>query len=138
LHAGFGGGGRARDGNASRCGEPTYYTAAQSDARFALSVNLTTINNNITTLQGQMTTVTASAATANTTANAALAKSRRDDDGAHCALYGDEPDRSAGAQRGRADALYLALAGGTVTGATTFSAVVTASNGTDIGRASVQ
>jgi hypothetical protein len=76
---------------------PTYYTAAQSDARFALSVNLTTINNNITTLQGQMTTVTASAATANTTANAALPKAGGTMTG-HIALYtGDEPDRSAGA-----------------------------------------
>ncbi len=44
---------------------PTYYTAAQSDARYLLAANLTTIENNISTLQSQMTAVTA-------TANAAL------------------------------------------------------------------
>jgi hypothetical protein len=44
---------------------PTYYTAAQSDARYTLSVNLTTINNEIATLNTGMTAVTA-------TANAAL------------------------------------------------------------------
>jgi hypothetical protein len=44
---------------------PTYYTAAQSDARYTLSVDLTTINSGIATLNSEMTAVTA-------TANAAL------------------------------------------------------------------
>ena len=44
---------------------PTYYTAAQSDARYAIAVNLTSINNSISTLISEMTAVTA-------TANAAL------------------------------------------------------------------
>jgi hypothetical protein len=43
---------------------PTYYTAAQSDARYTLSVNLTTINNEIATLNTEMTAVTATANTA--------------------------------------------------------------------------
>lgn len=45
--------------------EPTYYTAAQSDARYSRTVDLTTINNQLSTLNGEMTAVT-------TTANAAL------------------------------------------------------------------
>jgi len=40
---------------------PAYYTAAQSDARYAMAVNLTTINSDISTLQSQMTSVTTSA-----------------------------------------------------------------------------
>ena len=44
---------------------PTYYTAAQSDARYQLSVDLTSINSAISTLNSEMTAVTA-------TANAAL------------------------------------------------------------------
>jgi hypothetical protein len=47
---------------------PTYYTAAQSDARYAVAVNLTSINNAIATLNSEMTSVTA-------TANAAMPKS---------------------------------------------------------------
>lgn len=46
---------------------PTYYTAAQSDARYLLAVDLTTINSEISTLNTEMTSVT-------TTANAALPK----------------------------------------------------------------
>jgi hypothetical protein len=44
---------------------PTYYTAAESDARYAMTVDLTTINSEIATLNTEMTAVTA-------TANAAL------------------------------------------------------------------
>jgi hypothetical protein len=47
--------------------EPTYYTAAQSDARFQRTVDLTAIDNSISTLNGEMTAVTA-------TADAALPK----------------------------------------------------------------
>jgi hypothetical protein len=46
---------------------PTYYTAAESDARYAMTVNLTTINSEISTLNSEMTSVTS-------TANAALPK----------------------------------------------------------------
>lgn len=47
---------------------PIYYTAAQSDARYTLSVDLTTINTHLSTLDSEMTAVTA-------TANAAMPKS---------------------------------------------------------------
>ncbi len=47
---------------------PTYYTAAQSDARYAVAVDLTSINNAVATLNSEMTAVTA-------TANAAMPKS---------------------------------------------------------------
>ncbi len=43
---------------------PTYYTAAQSDARYAVAVDLTSINNSISTLNSEMTAVTATASTA--------------------------------------------------------------------------
>jgi hypothetical protein len=47
--------------------QPFYYTAAQSDARYQLSIDLTTINNHLALLDTEMTAVT-------TTANAALPK----------------------------------------------------------------
>jgi hypothetical protein len=47
---------------------PTYYTAAQSDARFLLAADLTSINTQLSTLNSEMTAVTA-------TANAAMPKS---------------------------------------------------------------
>ncbi|HXC98801.1 MAG TPA: hypothetical protein VN048_05625 [Verrucomicrobiae bacterium] len=46
---------------------PTYYTAAQSDARYSLTVDLTAINSHLTTLDSEVSAVT-------TTANAALPK----------------------------------------------------------------
>ncbi|MDB6022618.1 MAG: hypothetical protein JWQ04_2475, partial [Pedosphaera sp.] len=46
---------------------PTYYTAAQSDARFLLGADLTTINTHLATLDSEMTGVV-------TTANAAMPK----------------------------------------------------------------
>ena len=46
---------------------PIYFTAAQSDARYARSVDLTSINTSISTLNSEMTAVTA-------TANAAMPK----------------------------------------------------------------
>src|SRR5882724_10173555 len=48
--------------------QPNYYTAAQSDARYLLSIDLTTINTHLALLDTEMTAVT-------TTANAALPKS---------------------------------------------------------------
>jgi len=47
--------------------QPFYYTAAQSDARYQLSIDLTTINTHLALLDTEMTAVT-------TTANAALPK----------------------------------------------------------------
>lgn len=47
--------------------QPTYYTAAQSDARYQLSIDLTAINTHLALLDTEMTAVT-------TTANAALPK----------------------------------------------------------------
>lgn len=47
---------------------PQYYTAAQADARFAMTVNLTTINTHLATLDTEMAAVTS-------TANAAMPKS---------------------------------------------------------------
>jgi hypothetical protein len=46
---------------------PTYYTAAQSDARYSLTVDLTSINSHLSTLDSEVAAVT-------TTANAALPK----------------------------------------------------------------
>ncbi len=46
---------------------PNYYTAAQSDARYLLAVDLTTINTHLSTLDSEITAVT-------TTANAAMPK----------------------------------------------------------------
>jgi hypothetical protein len=47
--------------------QPMYYTAAQSDARYTLSVDLSTINTHLSTLDGQVSA-------AQSTANAALPK----------------------------------------------------------------